>query len=108
MDLKKGQNQGTDKRTQEGYLTSTKIHGIGNGSREPITFVCRSACTPCCKISNVVFTFVLTDFRLAHERDIKNRSTTVFTRGFEYSDFHRLGFVLGFVLVLVANCVGQL
>ena len=54
-------------------------HGIGKGSREPITFVYSNSRTPWCKNSNNVFTFVLADFRLADKRESKDRSTTVLT-----------------------------
>ena len=81
------------------------VHGIGNGSREPITFVCRSTCTPCCKISNVVFTFVLTNFRLEDERDSKDRSTTVVADEATFCDYLVVGLNTATFTALVLSSI---
>ena len=81
------------------------VHGIGNESREPLTFVCRSACTQCCKISNVVFTFVLTDYCLADKSDSKDRSMTVFADEATLCDYLVVGLSTATFIALVLSSV---
>ena len=83
-------------------------HKFGNGSREPITFLFQSASIPCCKNWNAVFTFILSDFRLADERETKERSTTVFVDETTFCDYLVVGLstanFTGLVLSFVIYC----